>query len=134
MDEQLKMFRVLAPEFSALADDTVKGMMEIARPFVSQKRFADLYNQAVALYTAHLFAWNNLIADYGSVSAAASAGTVTQAKEGDLMMQYSNTNRREVDDLDKTAYGIRYKTLCKIRRGAGVMREGIGDVKTSPGY
>ena len=129
MDEQiLKTFRALAPEFAAVPDDDVKLMIDIARPYVSQKRFADLYFQAVAYYTAHLLAWNKMIADYGNDNQALTAGTVINAKEGDLQMGYTAVKLSgEVEDLNKTAYGVRFLNLGRRRVTAGIVRGGERD-------
>ena len=53
MEDAVKIFRMVATEFEALDDDTVKSWIDLTAPLISQKVFGKLYAQALALLTAH---------------------------------------------------------------------------------
>ena len=58
MDEVLKVFRVIAPEFSNLTDEEVTAMLELFAPMVSKNTFGTKYNLALAYFVAHIIALN----------------------------------------------------------------------------
>lgn len=51
--EPLEIFRLVATEFSEVEDEEVEKWMELAKPFVSKKKFGNTYDHAIAYLTAH---------------------------------------------------------------------------------
>ena len=49
----LEVFRLMAVEYSYVDDDTVQQWAELTAPLVSRKQIGKLYEQGVALLTAH---------------------------------------------------------------------------------
>lgn len=46
--EPLELFRLVATEFSEVEDEEVEKWMELAKPFVSKKKFGNTYDHAIA--------------------------------------------------------------------------------------
>ena len=53
MKAVLSIFRIVAPDFSAIDDDTVNAWIALTDPLVSRREFGKLHDQALALLTAH---------------------------------------------------------------------------------
>ena len=53
MTDPLKILRLLAAEFSEVDDETVQTWIDLTVPLVSRKKFGNVYEQALALLTAH---------------------------------------------------------------------------------
>ena len=53
MTDTLKILRILASEFSEVDDEIIKTWIDLTTPLVSRKKFGKLYEQALALLTAH---------------------------------------------------------------------------------
>ena len=49
----LEIFRLVATEFSSMKDDKVAQWLELTSPLISKRVFGKLYDQALALLTAH---------------------------------------------------------------------------------
>lgn len=49
----IETFRMVAPEFELMSNDEILKWIKLAEPFVSKRRFGNLYEQAVAYLTAH---------------------------------------------------------------------------------
>ena len=109
----LEIFRIVAPEFAEVPDETVLANIALCEDMVSKKNFGKFYERAVAFYAAHNMALANLVATDGSGGTSITAGAVTREKEGDLERQYSEGTARE-DLLDKTVYGRQYLNLLKL--------------------
>lgn len=113
----LEVFRKVASEFNAMTDNEVQDWMELSSPFVSQKRFANLYPQALAYYTAHMIKTNQGDND----------GMLIREKEGDLEKQYMDMSQNiKVANiyLMRSQYGQMFMTLSKRRGLPGVTRMG----------
>ena len=75
MDDVLKVFRVIAPEFSEMTDEEVTAMLELFAPMVSKKTFGNKYNLALAYFVAHIISLNNV---YTTTAGASSDSSVLQ--------------------------------------------------------
>ena len=53
MEDAVRIFRLVATEFYALNDETVEAWLNLTAPLISKKVFGKLYDQAIALLTAH---------------------------------------------------------------------------------
>lgn len=118
-EEFLEIFRIIAPELSDTTDAMILAMRKLCLPMISQCRFGDLYDQALAYLVAHRLTYQNMIAAGGGAgSAGVVAGNVVSEKEGDLQRSYGSSGSSGngsgsgyTDTLDKTAYGLEFKRI-----------------------
>jgi len=125
MEAVLRVFRIVAPAFSAISDDEVLAWIELTSPLISQRRFKHLWSQALALLTAHRMKMANVgVADGGDPLADVSGigvgnlMRVANYSEGQVSLgfntnigQYTETNA----ELALTEYGIQYLSLRRMR-------------------
>ena len=115
MDEVLKVFRVIAPEFSNLTDEEVTAMLELFSPMVSKNTFGTKYNLALAYFVAHIIALNGLYATTEGSSTDGSVAGVKREKEGDLEREYAIPDASDyMSLLYKTYYGRMYLQIMKL--------------------
>lgn len=115
MDEVLKVFRVIAPEFSQMTDEEVTEMLELFSPMVSKKTFGTKYNLAMAYFVAHILSLNNVYTSVTGASSDASVAGVKREKEGDLEREYAIPDASDyMSLLYKTYYGRMYLQLMKM--------------------
>ena len=123
--EILKVFRLVASEFADVADDEVEQWIELTEPFVSRKKLGRLWNQALALLTAHrmkiasvgVIAGEDPLEDIGSISVGGlmrvssySEGNVSIGLNSNLT-QYAANNA----ELSLTQYGMQYLSILRMR-------------------
>ena len=53
MPGALEIVRLTAREFASLSDETIQSWIELTQPLISKRVFGKLYDQALALLTAH---------------------------------------------------------------------------------
>ena len=53
MGKAVQIFRLVATEFETLNDEVVNAWLDLTAPLISEKVFGKLYDQALALLTAH---------------------------------------------------------------------------------
>lgn len=53
MSKTLQIVRLVATEFEDLSDETIEMWIDLTKPLISKKVFGKLYEQALALLTAH---------------------------------------------------------------------------------
>ena len=115
MDEVLKVFRVIAPEFANLTDEEVTAMLELFSPMVSKNTFGTKYNLALAYFVAHIIALNGLYATAQGSSTDGSVAGVKREKEGDLEREYAIPDASDyMSLLYKTYYGRMYLQIMKL--------------------
>ena len=115
MDEVLKVFRVIAPEFSEMTDEEVETMIELFAPMVSKKTFGDKYNLALAYFVAHIISLNNVYTTTAGASSDSSVAGVKREKEGDLEREYAIPDASDyMSLLYKTYYGRMYLQIMKL--------------------
>lgn len=115
MDEVLKVFRVIAPEFSNLTDEEVTAMLELFSPMVSKNTFGTKYNLALAYFVAHILALNGVYATAQGSSTDGSVAGVKREKEGDLEREYAIPDASDyMSLLYKTYYGRMYLQIMKL--------------------
>jgi hypothetical protein len=127
MATALEIFRVLAVEFSAVSDDTAAAWLDMTEPLVSRKRFGRVYNQALALLTAHRMKISGIGSDGGASGhdgapaqlAAYKAAGVASYSSGGESVSFDNsalTAALSADaDYAQTAYGVQYLSLRNLR-------------------
>lgn len=115
MDDVLKVFRVIAPEFSNLTDEEVTAMLELFAPMVSKNTFGAKYNLALAYFVAHILALNGVYASVQGSSTDGSVAGIKREKEGDLEREYAIPDASDyMSLLYKTYYGRMYLQLMKM--------------------
>ena len=116
----LSIFRLIAPEFKEVEDDIVKQWIYLTVPLVSRDRFRTVYEQALALLTAHRMKMAGVgqegddpIGDIGDIGIG-NFMKVSSYKEGQTSIsfdhnvgEYTGTDA----ELGLTEYGIQYLTL-----------------------
>ena len=115
MDDVLKVFRVIAPEFNNLTDEEVTAMLELFSPMVSKHTFGTKYNLALAYFVAHILSLNNVYTSVTGASSDASVAGVKREKEGDLEREYAIPDASDyMSLLYKTYYGRMYLQIMKL--------------------
>ena len=115
MDDVLKVFRVIAPEFSNLTDEEVTAMLELFAPMVSKNTFGAKYNLALAYFVAHILALNGVYATAQGSSTDGSVAGIKREKEGDLEREYAIPDASDyMSLLYKTYYGRMYLQIMKM--------------------
>ena len=115
MDEVLKVFRVIAPEFNNMTDEEVTAMLELFAPMVSKHTFCAKYNLALAYFVAHIIALNGVYATAQGSSTDGSVAGVKREKEGDLEREYAIPDASDyMSLLYKTYYGRMYLQIMKL--------------------
>lgn len=115
MDEVLKVFRVIAPEFANLTDEEVTAMLELFAPMVSKNTFGVKYNLALAYFVAHIISLNNVYATTAGSSSDGSVAGVKREREGDLEREYAIPDASDyMSLLYKTYYGRMYLQIMKL--------------------
>ena len=115
MDDVLKVFRVIAPEFTPMTDGEVMEVIEVYKGLVSKKTFGDKYNLALAYFIAHILSLNNIYTTTAGASSDASVAGVKREKEGDLEREYAIPDASDfMSLLYKTYYGRMYLQIMKL--------------------
>ena len=115
MDDVLKVFRVIAPEFTPMTDGEVMEVIEVYKGLVSKKTFGDKYNLALAYFIAHILSLNNVYTTTAGASSDASVAGVKREKEGDLEREYAIPDASDfMSLLYKTYYGRMYLQVMKL--------------------
>ena len=115
----LEIIRLTMPEFDQVPDDKVEKWITLARPLVSEEKFGQLYEQAVALLTAHkmgLAGAGGTLA--GTKLSMASGQGLASVSEGETSISFdtAGTSLAATDPMAaeyaKTIYGLQYLSLC----------------------
>ena len=115
---------MVAAEFSDVGSSVVLQWIELTAPLVSKKRFGRLYEQALALLTAHRMKMANVgmstddpIGDVGTIGVG-NLMRVANFSEGEVSLGF-NTNIGQYvatdAELALTPYGIQYLSLRRMR-------------------
>lgn len=121
MAAPIKIFRVVASEFSTVDDDTVNVWLDMTAPLVSRKRFGRMYEQALALLTAHRMktagvgSEESASGDFDSIGGVGTAFKVSSYSSGGESISFNNsalTAKISTDaEFSQTVYGVQYLTL-----------------------
>lgn len=114
--EALEIFRTIATEFKDVSDKDVETWIELSKPLISEKRFGNTYQQALALLAAHRLK----MAGYGdnSVGRVDDALRVSSYSEGETSISYSVSQggNNAVDaEYTLTAYGLQFLTIRRSK-------------------
>ena len=110
MEDAVRIFRLVATEFDVLNDETVEAWLNLTAPLISKKVFGKLYDQAIALLTAHRLKMAGYGDNqYGSVGDALRVGSYT---EGETSVSFNVNQGTNLMAL--TPYGLEYLTLRRL--------------------
>lgn len=112
----LRIFRIIATEFSDIADEEILKWIELAKPFVSKKKFGNTYDHALAYLAAHKLK----MAGYGDTTMGKvdDALRVSSFSEGDASIGFSvsQVNNMSVDaEYALTIYGMQFLSIRRSR-------------------
>lgn len=121
MAQPLKVFRIVAAEFAEVDDETVNTWLDLTAPLVSRKRFGKLYEQALALLTAHRMKMaavgsdesaGGVFDDLGGAGVAFKVGSYTSGGESVSFNSAALTSQLSTDaEYTQTMYGVQYISL-----------------------
>lgn len=121
MAQPLKVFRLVAAEFAEVDDETVNAWLDLTAPLVSRKRFGRLYEQALALLTAHRMKMaavgsdesaGGAFDDIGGAGVAFKIGSYTSGGESVSFNSAALTSQLSADaEYTQTMYGVQYVSL-----------------------
>ena len=115
MEEIIRIFRIIAPEFNTLTDTEVESVIELFAPMVSKKTFGTKYNLALAYFIAHILALQGVYATNTGASTDGSVAGVKREKEGDLEREYAIPDASDyMSLLYKTYYGRFFLQMMKM--------------------
>lgn len=123
----LETFRLIATEFDAISDDDIENWVELVKPLISEKKFGNTYNMALALLVAHKLK----MAGYGDTSTGRvdDALRVSSYSEGEVSISYSASQSGSISvdaEYTLTAYGLQF---LGIRRSKIIPIVSAGEAK-----
>ena len=123
----LETFRLIATEFEAISDDDIDDWVELVKPLISEKKFGNTYNMALALLVAHKLK----MAGYGDTSTGRvdDALRVSSYSEGEVSISYSASQSGSISvdaEYTLTAYGLQF---LGIRRSKIIPIISAGEAK-----
>ena len=122
MTTPLSIFRIVAPDFRSIDDDTVNAWIKLTEPLVSRRKFRNLHAQALALLTAHRMELAGLLyteadselGDLGNL-AVGKMRHIASYSEGNRSVSFNHEQGDLKTDTDAeyglTKYGIQFMTL-----------------------
>lgn len=114
-EQAVKYFRLMATEFSDLNNDTVDAWMELTAPLISQRRFGRLYDQALALLTAHRLKMAGYgDSSYGTVGDTLRIGSYSEGETSIGFTVNQGTNLMVDAELALTPYGLEYLSIRRL--------------------
>lgn len=114
-DKAVKIFRLMATEFADLNAETVESWMELTEPIISRKVFGKLYDQALALLTAHRLKMAGYgDSSYGTVGDTLRIGSYSEGETSIGFTVNQGTNLMVDAELALTPYGLEYLSLRRL--------------------
>lgn len=111
----IEIFRLVATEFKDLDDEKVMAWSELTAPLISKKVFGKLYDQALALLTAHRLKMAGYgDSTYGTVGDTLRIGSYSEGETSVSFTVNQGTNLLVDAELALTPYGLEYLTLRRL--------------------
>lgn len=111
----IQIFRLVATEFDDLNDETVENWLELTAPMISKKRFGKLYEQALALLTAHRLKLSGYgDTTLGKVGDSLRVGSYSEGETSVSFTVSQATNLLADAELALTPYGLEYLSLRRL--------------------
>ena len=114
-EKAVEIFRLMATEFADLNAETVESWMELTEPIISRKVFGKLYDQALALLTAHRLKMAGYgDSSYGTVGDTLRIGSYSEGETSIGFTVNQGTNLMVDAELALTPYGLEYLSLRRL--------------------
>lgn len=114
-EKAVKIFRLMATEFADLNAETIESWMELTEPIISRKVFGKLYDQALALLTAHRLKMAGYgDSSYGTVGDTLRIGSYSEGETSIGFTVNQGTNLMVDAELALTPYGLEYLSLRRL--------------------
>ena len=111
----IEIFRLVATEFKDLDDEKVMAWSELTAPLISKKVFGKLYDQALALLTAHRLKMAGYgDSTYGTVGDTLRIGSYSEGETSVSFTVNQGTNLLGDAELAPTPYGLEYLSLRRL--------------------
>lgn len=111
----IEIFRLVATEFKDLDDEKVTAWSELTAPLISKKVFGKLYDQALALLTAHRLKMAGYgDSTYGTVGDTLRIGSYSEGETSVSFTVNQGTNLLVDAELALTPYGLEYLSLRRL--------------------
>lgn len=111
----IEIFRLVATEFKDLDDEKVMAWSELTAPLISKKVFGKLYDQALALLTAHRLKMSGYgDSTYGTVGDTLRIGSYSEGETSVSFTVNQGTNLLVDAELALTPYGLEYLSLRRL--------------------
>lgn len=118
MSATLSTFRLLAPEFSAVSDNDVSGLLALCEGWIAPEVFGLRAGEAVARLAAHELTLQARRA--ATPGGNAGVGAVTSLRAGDLSVSYGTAATsvalsHQDDELRQTSHGLAFLSIRDTR-------------------
>ena len=111
----IEIFRLVATEFKDLDDEKVMAWSELTAPLISKKVFGKLYDQALALLTAHRLKMAGYgDSTYGTVGDTLRIGSYSEGETSVSFTVIQGANLLVDAELALTPYGLEYLSLRRL--------------------
>ena len=111
----IEIFRLVATEFKDLDVEKVMAWSELTAPLISKKVFGKLYDQALALLTAHRLKMAGYgDSTYGTVGDTLRIGSYSEGETSVSFTVNQGTNLLVDAELALTPYGLEYLSLRRL--------------------
>lgn len=113
----IAVLKAIAPEYKEMAEEELKVWIEIAEPYISEKKFGNLYYQAMAYLTAHKMSLNMPSTGEESEKSVKATMHIASFAEGSTNISFNNPAASGATDADAeyllTAYGLQFLSIRK---------------------
>ena len=111
----IEIFRLIATEFKTVPDESLEKWLELTAPYISKRRFGRLYDQALALLTAHRMKMAGYgDSSYGTVGDKLRVGSFSEGETSIGFTTNQATNLLADGELALTPYGLEYLSLRRM--------------------
>lgn len=115
MEDAVRIFRLVATEFETLDDETIEAWLNLTSPLISKKVFGKLYDQAIALLTAHRLKMAGYGDNqYGTIGDTLRIGSYSEGETSIGFNVNQGTSLMADAELALTPYGLEYLTLRRL--------------------
>lgn len=115
MENAIAIFRLVAPEFDQVTDDTLGTWLSLCKPLISKRKFGALYDQALALLAAHRMKLSGKYEpeETAAIQSIANSGRVASYTEGQVSVSFNSSSTSGSSDAtyELTSYGQQFIEL-----------------------
>lgn len=115
MENAIAIFRLVAPEFDQVTDDTLGTWLSLCKPLIRKRKFGALYDQALALLAAHRMKLSGKYEpeETAAIQSIANSGRVASYTEGQVSVSFNSSSTSGSSDAtyELTSYGQQFIEL-----------------------